>query len=58
MSLSFSFYFLRVALLTGIRGGILFKLEMFSKRITICGGVGIGNMGIALLSLFMVKMVF
>lgn len=33
----FLLFFTR-ALLRGIRG-ILFKLEMFSKRITICGGV-------------------
>lgn len=33
----FLLFFTR-ALLGGIRG-ILFKLEMFSKRITICGGV-------------------
>lgn len=33
----FLLFFTR-ALLEGIKGGILFKLEMFSKRITICGG--------------------
>lgn len=55
LRVAFSFYFLRVEGTRRDESGILFKLEMFSKRITICGDVGIGNKGSRRFECFMFK---